>query len=347
VLNDNGPFDEPTLIYQDALLFEEGKFYRQAADEFARVKTLVPDKLEARLWLAKMDLILEAPDEAIKVLDEIQAQPEVVSLNQTNLPDMLQLEMTAHLAKGDVPGADANVQAALARFPGDTRLLLTAARAYLNYGIFSNAVTEVRAALARQPQDDRVLATAARAFNGAGLHSNAVASIRALLAKHPGDTNLLPIATQVFIGAKYYSNALETIEQQLAVDPNNPQVLVNKGYTCLQTGDYAHAIPSLTRAIEMATNSILALRLSAQLNRAIAYLRCEKLDEAQHDYEALAKAYPSAYQAYFGLLEIATRRKDAPAAIHYCQLYLTNAPPNTEEAGQVAARLKELQPAPQ
>ena len=38
------------------------------------------------------------------------------------------------------------------------------------------------------------------------------------------------------------------------------------------------------------------------------------------------------------------KKKDTNAAIHYCELYLTNAPPNPEEIKFVTNRLAELKP---
>ena len=83
---------------------------------------------------------------------------------------------------------------------------------------------------------------------------------------------------------------------------------------------------------------------SALLNRAIACLRANKLDAAQRDYEVLQKAFPTAFQIYYGLAEIAWRKKDTNAAIRNYQLYLANAPTNTAEAKVVSERLKELKP---
>jgi hypothetical protein len=83
---------------------------------------------------------------------------------------------------------------------------------------------------------------------------------------------------------------------------------------------------------------------SALLNRAIAFLRGDKLEAAQRDYEVLQKAFPTAFQINFGLAEIAWRRKDTNAAIQNYQLYQANAPTNTTEAKLVSARLKELKP---
>jgi tetratricopeptide (TPR) repeat protein len=70
------------------------------------------------------------------------------------------------------------------------------------------------------------------------------------------------------------------------------------------------------------------------------------LDESQQDYETLQKAAPSAYQVYYGLGEIAYRRKDTNGAIRYYELYLSNAPPNLEEAKAIRERVSKLKPNP-
>jgi tetratricopeptide (TPR) repeat protein len=84
----------------------------------------------------------------------------------------------------------------------------------------------------------------------------------------------------------------------------------------------------------------------ALLNRAISYLRSAQLDAAQSDSETLQKAYPKAFPVYYHLGEMACRRKDTNAALRNYELYLTNAPPNTQEAQFVAGRIRELKPAP-
>ncbi len=77
------------------------------------------------------------------------------------------------------------------------------------------------------------------------------------------------------------------------------------------------------------------------LNRAIAYLRSDKLDEARRDYEVLQKTFPTAFQVFYGLGEIAYRKSETNAAVRNYELYLANSPP-PEEAKVISARLKQL-----
>ena len=165
----------------------------------------------------------------------------------------------------------------------------------------------------------------------------AEAAVQATMRQYPGDESLLATASQVYIRYGCYSNALLTMDQQLALSPTNLNTLVNKGYACIQAGAFEQAIPPLTRVLAVQTNNYSAL-----LNRAICYLRAGQLEPAERDYEVLQKAFPTAFQIYYGLAEIAWQRKDTNTAIRNYQLYLANAKTNTAEAKLVSERLKGL-----
>jgi len=348
VLSQNGPFDQPVYCYQQGLEFAKGRLYRQAAQQFARAKALLPDDVTPSLWLARMDVLRALPDEALGVMKEIHARAATLDLGRTNLADVLLVETAAYLTKGDVKGAETAVQGMLNKTPRDGALLATAARVYLSYGIVSNAVTCIKAALAQHPEDENLLVMASQVYMNARLYPDAIVAINAALNKHDADDLakqfMLATAAQIQMSAGSYSNAVVCIDLQLKLNPNNPQALVSKGYACLQLGALDQAANLLTQAMDMETNNTPDLRTYARLNRAVTYLRGDKLDLARRDYEALRKSFPSAYPVYYGLQEIAHRKKDTNAAITYCQLYLTNAPPNTDEEKLIRARLKDLRP---
>jgi tetratricopeptide (TPR) repeat protein len=271
VLSGSGPFDDSVLCYEQGGAFLAGGLYRQAAIQFERTRSLAPDHLAARLWLAQIYVMGQMPDPALKLLQEVYADPERFRLGRTNQNELVLVEAAAHLLKTNVAAAEAAVQRAV--------------------------------------------------------------------AKYPGDASLLASASQVFMKSGLYSNAIQMINQELKITPNNTSALINKGFCYLQLGAYGDAIPPLTKALTLETNNHSAL-----LNRAIAYLRGDQLDLAQQDYESLQKVFPTAFQIYYGLGDIAYRKKDTNAAIRNYQVYLTNAPPNLEETKFVSARLKELKP---
>jgi tetratricopeptide (TPR) repeat protein len=268
VLNDNGPFDDPTFTYEQGRTFVRGTLYRQAAQSFQRVAELVTNNVPARLWLGQLYLLANRPELALERVQEIRVLTGD-QLSDTNRADVLLVESAAQLKLG---------------------------------------------------QPDK-----------------AMAAINQALSRAPGDQNLLSVATQVLLENGQYTNALKLIDRHLKLAPDAALPLVNKGYAALQIGDYDMAIAPLSRAIELDNGNH-----GARLNRAIAYLRKGDLKNAKQDYEILQTLYPSAFQVYYGLADIAYQSKDTNAALQNYQLYLANAATNTAEAEFVRTRIKEL-----
>ena len=287
VIAANGPFDEPTCCFEQGRVFIRSALYRQAAREFTRAKTLDPDQVSSRIYLAQLHILSQMPDEALKPIAEIHNLPDSMGDANTNKDKLLFVEISAHLAKQDVQGAQHSFQAAMKMHPRDDSLLAAATEAFMNYG---------------------------QKFS----------------------SELPSIARQC------YSNALAATEEQLNIAPTNTSALANQGLAFLLLGAYDQAIPTLTRVLKLGTNT--PNYYVALLNRAMSYLRSEQFDAAQADSETLQKAYPKAFRVYYHLGEMAYRRKDTNAALRNYKLYLTNAPPNTQEAQFVAGRIKELKP---
>src|SRR5207302_9819814 len=121
---------------------------------------------------------------------------------------------------------------------------------------------------------------------------------------------------------------------------DHPAALRAKGYVCLQLGKFEEAIPPLTRVLAMETNNFSQEYYMALLNRAIAYLRTDRLDEAQRDAEGVQKVAPRMFQIQYILGEIAWRKHDKPAAIQHYERYLASSPDNPEEIKTASERLK-------
>jgi tetratricopeptide (TPR) repeat protein len=287
VVGANGPFDEPNFCLEQGRVFIRSALYRQAAREFTRAKTLDPDEVSSRIYLAQLYILSQMPEQALNPIAEIHNLPGSMGDANTNKDKLLFVEISAHLAKQDVQGAQDSFQAAMKLHPRDDSLLAAATEAFMNYG---------------------------QKFS----------------------SELPSIATQC------YSNVLAATEEQLNLAPTNTTALVNQGLAFFRLGAYDQAIPPLTRVLTLETNT--PNYYAALLNRAISYLRSERFDAAQADSETLQKAYPNAFQVYYHLGEMAYRRKDTNAALRNYELYLTNAPPNTQQAQFVAGRIKELKP---
>lgn len=158
-----------------------------------------------------------------------------------------------------------------------------------------------------------------------------------LRRQHPRDDNVLETLTQIYLGTGRLTNALGTIEEQLAVDPANARALLNKAAVCIQLKDFAGAIPPLNTLITAQPENSAAL-----LNRAIAHLQGGQLEAAAADYETLRKLLPEYHAVYFGLGEIAFRRKDPGAALQHFETYLRYGDSASEEYQSVVQRVRQL-----
>ena len=134
-----------------------------------------------------------------------------------------------------------------------------------------------------------------------------------------------------------YSNAVTTTDRALELEPDNTYALAIKSMALMEMEDFKASVPVLDQWLHVQTNNPYAL-----LRRAIANLQLNQLDSAQLDYQKIAELYTNTYQAYYGLGEIAYRRKDTPGAVKNYSLYLSYAPTNTPEFTNVQARLNEL-----
>jgi len=269
VLRDSGSFYDATHCFGLGIVYSQGGLYRQAAQQFERVRALVPDNLPVRLWLARLEIMGQLPDRALEVIGEIKARPDALESSGINKLDLLQIESIALFAAGQTN------------------------------------------------QADRLLGNA--------------------LDLSPNDPNTLGLVLKISSTFKCFTNALRAVEHQLLLNTNDTVALVNQGYLRIQNGEFAEAIPPLTRALALETNNY-----TAQLNRAIAYLSSGQLDEARGDYAALEKVYPKAYQVDYGLADVAWRKQETNNAVHYYELYLANAPTNSDESKTISERLNHL-----
>jgi len=82
---------------------------------------------------------------------------------------------------------------------------------------------------------------------------------------------------------------------------------------------------------------------SIKLIRAVAYVETKNYTAAKADYQELELSLPNGFQADYGLAQIAEFQNDTNAAIHYLNLCLSNAPPDTAQSRKVRERLAVLQ----
>jgi tetratricopeptide (TPR) repeat protein len=303
----NGPIDDAGLCVRLGQSFATQSLFRQAALQFTRALQLQPDNMDARFALADVLLAGQIPDKALEVAGEIRARHSARHLNATNLVELARIEAMAHYNKGELDAAEKLLVEARRQFPANETLLDTLAQMYLTADRLTNALAAVEEQLKLKPDNVDVLLNKAYLCMRLESYEPASAAVAAVLQK----------------------------------EPNNVRALLDKGAICIQTKAFKDAVAPLDQALKLQPENRIAL-----MNRAIARLQSDQLDAAKRDYEALQKIAPTLHQVYYGLGEIAFRRKDVPAAINHYEAYLKYAPPSTGgEAEQIAERLKQLKSA--
>jgi tetratricopeptide (TPR) repeat protein len=153
LIAENGPFDQPKVCFEQGRIYAKGGQYRQAANEFDRVRALEPENLPARLAIAQLYVRTSMPEQALKCLDELRAQP----IPRTNQTDFLVIETSARLLAKDINGAAAAVQAAIDKYPADETLLAAAGQVFMKYEYFTNALEMINKQLKLSPDNPNAL----------------------------------------------------------------------------------------------------------------------------------------------------------------------------------------------
>ena len=158
--------------------------------------------------------------------------------------------------------------------------------------------------------------------------------VKALAPHYPGVRVLL---AQALCSQGDFTRGLAEAREILGAEPRNPDGLLVEGLALFETARYREAIPPLTEVLTLQSSNHIA-----RLYRARARWNLNDLEAARQDYEGVVQANPGAYLAYFGLADIAYRKKDIPATVRNCELYLGCAPPGVPETRVIEERLKEL-----
>jgi tetratricopeptide (TPR) repeat protein len=221
VLNENGPFDEPSFCFENAVILMRGGLMRQAVVPFERVHQLEPDNLAARLWLAQCYLAARLPDRALGVLREPLEQPGRFSLTATN----------------------------------STQLDILAAAAYFQKDDNARGIQLVESEIARQPANDTLLITAVQVYLKRGLYTNALAIIDRKLRSAPEDPTWLFGKGFASIQIKDYNEAIPVLTHLLSIQPTNNDALFNRAVAYLQSGRLDAARADYEQLRESYTNS--------------------------------------------------------------------------------------------
>lgn len=341
----NGPLDEPDSCLQLGDLFFQQTLFRQAAAQFNRVQELQPTNVLPQLRLANVYLQWRKPDLALERVAQVRASKTLPPLTTDDELALSRLEASAYFSKTNYPVAEKILVQAQEKYPDRTAALEALARFYAHANQATNALTTIDKLLQKDPGNVSALMDQATIHFNARAYDKSVASLDRILQKDPKSLPALLYKVLVHIEVKDYKKALTEVEHVLEIDPDNYDGLLQKGIILIETKRYEDAIPPLSRLLKLHVNDVNGLK-----NRAIAELQGNRLADAEIDYEKLQRQLPRYHVPYYGLAEIAYRRKDAAAAIRNYEHYLKFVP-NVEspeldaEKKMVNDRLKELRAA--
>jgi tetratricopeptide (TPR) repeat protein len=181
--------------------------YRQAFQQYFRASQLNPDKLRTRLQMARFDMMWGRPDDALRLASEINADQKRFDMTVKDLPDVVSIEIAAHLMKGEVPQAEAAAQAAMQQSPRNDSLLAAMAQIYINHRAWTNA-----AVLLEQQ-----------------------------LEISPGNTNAWLNRGVVYIQLRQFEQAIKPLNEALRLEPGNYLARFNRAIAYLQAGQLEDA----------------------------------------------------------------------------------------------------------
>ena len=167
LLISGGPFDEPTLGYLLGSVFFGTGLLRQAAEQFERVRVLVPDAVVPNLALAEIYNRLQMRDRARALIAQLHEQTQNLPANSTLDLDLALLDSYSWLMQTNVSNARDALESVAQKHPDDPQVRDRVLGAYLAFGDYTNALNLVKTQLEKNPDD------------APGLNSEAVVLIQA------------------------------------------------------------------------------------------------------------------------------------------------------------------------
>jgi tetratricopeptide (TPR) repeat protein len=340
ILSENGPFDVPEFLYFEGQAFLQQFLVRQACDEFKRAGELDPTNAIPKLSLIGALIHGKWLDEAHKHVAELEAATNITSKAQKL--DLISMQAAIYFGRQETNRAEQTLRAAIEMYPKEAGFYESLNELYRASGQWSKAVEILNPLVTQMPTNAMLrMQRADLAFN-AGDTNMAIADLDAALQVDPSLVDASLFRVFIAIQQKDFTKALALVDGLLERNNQNAQAWTYKGIIHMEQKEDEKSIEAFTKSLKFEPNNVTTVR-----NRAIVNLRAGHLKAAQDDYEMLLAAFPKSHQIYYGLAEVAARKKDNAAALNNYEMYLKYAPTNVAgeaelERKTVEARVKEL-----
>lgn len=272
VMLPNGPFDEPNICFQQGYAFYKGSNFRQAAQQFTRVRQLDPDNFPASFALAEIFLLSGMADDALKELEPLHKRPEIFQGTNSLRAQLLFLDMAAHLTKEEPATAEAKAKAALKAAPDNDDLLQAASRVYLTFRRYTNALEYIEQRLRLKPDSPGLLLDKGYAYLQLNQLAHAIPPLSRALALETNPNSALHLTALfnraiAYLRSEQYDLARRDYEALQKQFPTDPNVHYGLGEVAYHRKDYRTAVNHYEIYLaNSATNTPDATNILARLN---------------------------------------------------------------------------------
>jgi tetratricopeptide (TPR) repeat protein len=182
ILNNDGPFDEPTMDFVLGSVFLDHGLTIQAAEQLERVRTLVPLAPAPQLALADIYNRLQMPDRSRALVNQVRREIRKSPPNSSIDLDLALLESYSWLLQTNRDIARSVLAAVVKEHPDDSSVTRRVLAAYLAFSDFTNAMLLVDGQLAQQPDDVAALNTKAVILIQSGSATDAIPVLNHILS---------------------------------------------------------------------------------------------------------------------------------------------------------------------
>ena len=225
LLRFNGPIDEPGLDLQLGGVMAQGGNLHQAALMFQRRLQLLPGDSEAELALAKTDVDLGRPAEALALVRKLRGASKVSPW------ELARCEALAQIAAGDYAAAEHILRDAIRADPSDENRVATLAQFFRMRGL-----EELR----RRQEPE-----AAKCFSNALANTDLQLKLLASSSRDAISSSDVPETllkkAELEMRLRSYSAAVATLGQVLELQPANYTALLNRAVAHVELKEFQAA----------------------------------------------------------------------------------------------------------
>ncbi len=274
-----------------------------AQQAFREAIRLQPENLDAYVSLSELLLVVQRPDAADQVLLEARARvPENAAIHRA----------LAHgrLARGDLPGAEAELRIAVQREPGDIRSHFALGDVLRRMQRLNDAQTEFEFVTHADPNYPGLAMARGLLAEARGELPQALSTFREALARDPTNIELINRVAATLVALGNYGDADQMLRSVVVDQPTNPDAQYIMGRALLGADNFVDAAHYLDRAIELNPQRADFKAYAAEAHRKVGDVQ-RALQLAEQSIE-LDPAFP---RGYWVRAEIRLYRGDAANAL--------------------------------